>query len=279
MPITGMNVSTVTTPSSRPSTSSERSQPPLTDGPNRPSSRSSPSVHHPRKVTSIQSCMGLASVVVAWNTTNSTARKTRTPITGCSSTRSMRSDKVTWSTACMSRPRNMPAVQSSRASARDSAQTLRPSAVFMSASAVAVGSAVSPCGTGVPSKLAAIASAKALPPSSVRPSIATTGMPSSKWDSRSASTPQPLRTARSFMVSATTVGSPSSTTIDSRYSDRDSAVASSTTTARSGTGMPDMPISASTATCSSGLIGAREYVPGVSTNCQFCAFPAVFGFS
>ena len=46
-----------------------------------------------------------------------------------------------------------------------------------------------------------------------------------------------------------------------------------------GTGMPDMPVSALTATCSSGLIGAREYVPGVSTNCQFCAFPAVFGFS
>ena len=41
-------------------------------------------------------------------------------------------------------------------------------------------------------------------------------------------------------------------------SDRDSAVASSTTTARSGTGMPDAPVNASTATCSSGLIGDSE---------------------
>ena len=179
----------------------------------------------------------------------------------------MRSDKVTWSTACMSRPRNMPAVQPSRSSARDSATARRSAAVPSSAMAVESASAVSatkpgnafnPCGMGVPWKAASIASAKALPPSPVRPSIATTGMPSSKRDNRAVSTSQPLRAARSFMVSATTVGRPSSTTIDSRYSERDSAVASTTTTTRSGTGRPDAPVNASTATCSSGLIGDSE---------------------
>ena len=40
--------------------------------------------------------------------------------------------------------------------------------------------------------------------------------------------------------------------------------------------MPDAPISASTATCSSGLIGSSEYVPGVSTNCQSCVCGASF---
>ena len=95
MPITGMNVNTVITPSSTPSTSSERTQPPRQAAPDSPSNQSRPDVHQPRNATSIQSCIGLASVVVAWNTVNRTARKTMTPTTGCSSMPSMRSDKVT----------------------------------------------------------------------------------------------------------------------------------------------------------------------------------------
>ena len=88
--------------------------------------------------------------------------------------------------------------------------------------------------------------------------MAITGMPSSSCDKRAGSMRQPLRVARSFMVRATTVGNPISATIDSRYSDRDMAVASSTMTTRSGTGMPAAPVRASTATCSSGLIGESE---------------------
>ncbi len=171
MPITGMNVSTVITPSSTPSTSSEYSQPSDADGPNSPNSQSIPSVHHPRTVTSNQSCIGPASVVVAWKTVYMTARKTRMPNTGWSSTRSTRSDSVVLSDALRSSPRSTRAVQSKRASARDSVH----SRTSMASSA----GIRSPCGSGVPANDAAIAEASRSCPSPVRPSKETTGMPSS----------------------------------------------------------------------------------------------------
>ncbi len=250
MPITGMKVSTVMTPSNTPSTSSECTQPSAADGPNSANSQSMPSVHHSLTVTSNQSCIGPASVVVAWNTVYITARNATMPNTGCSSTRSTRSDQVGLSVACRSSSRSMRAVQSNRASARDSDHAR--------ASTTSSDGSCNPSGSGVPENPFRMESASCSFPSPVRPSTETTGMPPSRFESRSGAIRHPRRAARSFIVRTTTVGRPSSATMDSRYSERDMAVASSTTTARSGTGMPSAPVNASMATCSSGLIGDSE---------------------
>ena len=117
MPIGGMNVSTVTTPSSTPSTTSACAQPVDAAGPNHEKTVSTMAASHPRTVTSNQSCIGPASVVVAWNTRYMTVRNMTMPNTGCSSTRSIRSDRVTRSRICRSRPRMIRAAQSKRASA------------------------------------------------------------------------------------------------------------------------------------------------------------------
>ena len=94
MPIGGMNVATVMTPSSRPSTISPCTQLSAAFGPNHDMTVSTPAVSHPRTVTSNQFCNGPASVVVAWNTRYMTARNTGTPSHGLSSTRSIRSETV-----------------------------------------------------------------------------------------------------------------------------------------------------------------------------------------
>ena len=251
MPIGGMNVATVMTPSSRPSTISPCTQPLVASGPNNDITASIPSVSHPRTVTSNQSCIGPASVVVAWNTRYMTARNTGTPSHGLSNTRSMRSETV--SRPAWSRPSRwmMPAAQSKRRSA--------PSRTMVaSSSSLPACISCKPCGSGVPSKLPATVLISVSVPSPVRGSIAITGTPSSACDNVCGLISSPWRRARSFIDSATTTGLPSSSTPARKYRDRTRLVASSTATSASGVGMPSIPAAACAATRSSGDCGSSE---------------------
>ncbi len=117
MPIGGMNVPIVTMPSMSPSTTSEWNQPSTVCGPNRLNTQSTPAVSHSRTVPSTQSWAGPANTVVAWNIAYMRARNTMTPRNGLSSTRSMRSETVTRSRACILSCESTCAAQSNRASA------------------------------------------------------------------------------------------------------------------------------------------------------------------
>lgn len=250
MPIGGMNVPIVITPSTTPSMTSEWNQDCVACGPNHENTTSMSAVSQSRTGPSTQSCAGPASVVVASNMPSMIARKMRTPSTGCSSTRSMRSENVTRSRALVPRPSNTRAAQSKRSSAPSSTQRC---------TSTCRGSIVSsPSGSGVPPRLAATVSISSRPPSPVRPLTGTTGTPSNVRDSSAASMPVPCLEARSFIVRATTVGRPSSSTIDRKYKAREMFVASSTATMRSGAASPLMPITASAATRSSGESGSSE---------------------
>ncbi len=113
-------------------------------------------------------------------------------------------------------------------------------------------------GNGVPCRWADTVSMSSPPPSPVRPWTGTTGTPPRARDSSVASLPVPCVAARSFIVRATTVGRPSSSTIDRKYRAREMFVASSTATMRSGVASPLSPITASAATRSSGESGSSE---------------------
>ena len=215
-------------------------------------------MHHPRKVTSIQSCMGLASVVVAWNTTNSTARKTRTPITGVQ----QHAVDAVGQGDVVDRMHVEAAQYAGGPVESCVGPRFGPDAQAVGGFHVGVGCRGWQCGQPVRNGRSLETLRR-----SRRPKPAAVSGTSVNRDDRHAV----QQMGQSFRIDAAAVadgevvhgechdgGQPSSTTIDSRYSDRDSAVASSTTTARSGTGMPDAPVNASTATCSSGLIGDSE---------------------
>ena len=190
------------------------------------------------------------------------------PHTGWSSTLSMRSDSVSPLSSPMPTSDSTCAAHSKRSSLRERThcRIVRP----------ATGRSARPRGIGVPDSSApAIASANSSQPSPTRPSTATTGTPSKARCNRAASTGVPCLAARSVIVSATTVGLPSSSTWARKYSERDRFVASIAATMRSGCGCPFAPVAASTATSSSGDMGSSEYVPGVSVKSHSCVGAAV----
>ena len=186
--ISGTKVSSMPTPAIRPSTNSPCSQP--SASPTAASRAVAPSETGPLNSESSASWNGAATVMVTWNTTHITPRKSSGPITGAVAQRSIRSDRLA---------RAAPA----SVVAEVTAAAIQPKRSSSAARESAVASVRARAGSSsLPSPERTVA-ASASSPVRRRGSMPTTGQPSA-CASAPGSTVMPRRAATSSMVRATT---------------------------------------------------------------------------
>lgn len=184
---------------------------------------------------STRSCSGAATVKMAWKNRNIVAKNTARPATGCSSTASMRRERV----SC---PAGMYSAAAS--TERDHGASCASCVGGLTTGRVQAGTSASRVRmSSTPTPVAAM--------------TARTGTPRAR--SRAATSRWPPRAcSSSIIVRASIVGLPNAIARATKGSERRNVVASATTMSASGAGTPSSrPARASTTTCSSGLTASR----------------------
>ena len=225
--ICGRNTTTEPTPDRMPSVNRSRASP-------SPIEARTCSVIQPIAASSA-SANGVAQVKTAWKTTNSKAKRISGPAHGCRNSRS--------SLACM---RWRLVSETIAASAMAWAVTRRSVSVVWGRGC-----------SGLRSSAAAMAAASSASPRRRTATVAMTGTPRASCKAAGSIT-RPSRSARSSMLSATTVGRPSAITSWAKTRCCSRFEASSTTTSTCGAGSPgNSPRMTLRVTSSSGLVAFR----------------------